>query len=136
MANSGNQTEYSAEKESPTNPPSPTHEDSKPQELLDTVLDENNKNEVRVLDDTGIKSTPPREHVLATPSDWNGNSAELPAEPPVEQPGPPGKDYSILTIAQKRIIVLTASFASLFSPMATAIYCEHSIDFILRRASS
>jgi hypothetical protein len=52
-----------------------------------------------------------------------------PAEPPSEQPlAPPGEDYSVLTVNQKRLIVTTASFASLFSPMATAIYCE-SLDF-------
>jgi hypothetical protein len=51
------------------------------------------------------------------------------AEPPSEQPiAPPGEDYSVLTVNQKRLIVTTASFASLFSPMATAIYCR-SLDF-------
>ena len=52
-----------------------------------------------------------------------------PAEPPSEQPlAPPGEDYSVLTVNQKRLIVTTASLASLFSPMATAIYCR-SLDF-------
>jgi hypothetical protein len=52
-----------------------------------------------------------------------------PAEPPSEQPlAPPGEDYSVLTVNQKRWIVTTASLASLFSPMATAIYCR-SLDF-------
>jgi hypothetical protein len=54
---------------------------------------------------------------------------DAPAEPPSEQPlAPPGEDYSVLTVNQKRLIVTTASLASLFSPMATAIYCR-SLDF-------
>jgi hypothetical protein len=34
-----------------------------------------------------------------------------------------GEEYSVLTVTQKRLVVMTASLASLFSPMATAIYC-------------
>jgi hypothetical protein len=53
----------------------------------------------------------------------------LPAEPPSEQPleraaTTPGEDYSVLTATQKKLVVMTASIASLFSPMATAIYCK------------
>jgi hypothetical protein len=61
--------------------------------------------------------------------------AELPAEPPSEQPAPAGEDYSILKPAQKKAIVLTASLASLFSPMATAIYCEDILSTPMHDAS-
>jgi hypothetical protein len=50
------------------------------------------------------------------------------AEPPPDQPlqtvQSAGEDYSVLTVTQKRITVMAASLASLFSPMATAIYCQ------------
>jgi hypothetical protein len=137
MANTGCPTECFAEKELSTSPTSPTHEESKSQELSDAGLGENNQNELRILDDSGIKPTPvPSEHLPGRPPNGSGNSAELPAEPAVEQPGPPEKDYSILTVPQKRMIVITASLASLFSPMATAIYCEYPVDPILCKASS
>jgi len=59
-----------------------------------------------------------------------GSHDDPPAEPPSEQPlqrvtTAPGEDYSVLTVTQKKLIVMTASFASLFSPMATAIYCKY-----------
>lgn len=34
------------------------------------------------------------------------------------------EDFSVLSVGQKKLIIIAASFASLFSPMATAIYCE------------
>jgi hypothetical protein len=70
------------------------------------------------------------------PSDVIQGQDDLPAEPPSEQEvqrvQSAGEDYSVLTVTQKRLIVATASLASLFSPMATAIYCErrpHSCSF-------
>jgi hypothetical protein len=65
---------------------------------------------------------------IASRQNDDDDHAELPAEPPTEQPAPAGEDYSILKPAQKKAIVLTASLASLFSPMATAIYCEDIIS--------
>lgn len=54
-----------------------------------------------------------------------------PAEPPADQPlqrvQSAGEDYSVLTVKQKRLTVMAASLASLFSPMATAIYCQFPI---------
>jgi hypothetical protein len=50
-----------------------------------------------------------------------------PADPPSEEiqiVQTPGEDYSVLTVTQKKLIITTASLASLFSPMATAIYCQ------------
>lgn len=35
-----------------------------------------------------------------------------------------GEEFSILTVTQKKFVIMTASLASLFSPMATAIYCQ------------
>lgn len=120
-----NITEYSAEKEVSTSPPNPASEYLSPEERQDRTLDQNIQNEDRVLDDSGIKSTSEHSEPLPrTPEDGTSYDAELPPEPAIEQPGPPGKDYSILTVSQKRMIAVAASFASLFSPMATAIYCE------------
>jgi hypothetical protein len=96
-------------------PPNSSLEDTKPQEQPEATL---SQNEPQVHDDTGIKST------TDTPHAGDGDNAELPAEPPSELPDPPGKDYSVLTVTQKKLIVFTASLASLLSPMATAIYCE------------
>jgi hypothetical protein len=57
---------------------------------------------------------------------------EPPAEPPSEQPlqrvGTAGEDYSVLTSTQKKLIITTASLTSLFSPMATAIYCQFHLQ--------
>lgn len=51
-------------------------------------------------------------------------TAEPLSEQPIHRVTTPGEDYSVLTVTQKKLIILTASFASLFSPMATAIYCK------------
>jgi hypothetical protein len=40
---------------------------------------------------------------------------------------PTGEDYSVLSVPQKKLIIVAASFASLFSPMATAIYCKLNV---------
>jgi hypothetical protein len=49
---------------------------------------------------------------------------EPPSETPVESTGTSTVEYSVFTVTQKKMIVLTASLASLFSPMASAIYCK------------
>ena len=59
----------------------------------------------------------------ATPSKVEGDAIE---EPPSERPIArvvSGEEYSVLSVMQKKIVVLTVSFAALFSPMATSIYC-------------
>lgn len=51
----------------------------------------------------------------------------LPAEPQsedIQRVATIGEDFSVLTVGQKKLIIVAASFASLFSPMATAIYCK------------
>ena len=105
--------------------PSLTNEDEKALELAGNIaVGQNDEKEVAVLDDAGIKSPSYPNEPPETHRDGGGDGAELPPEPAVEQPRPAGKAYSILTVTQKRAIILAASFASLFSPMATAIYCE------------
>jgi hypothetical protein len=37
---------------------------------------------------------------------------------------PPREDFTVFNSGQKKMIVFTASLASIFSPMATSIYCE------------
>lgn len=49
---------------------------------------------------------------------------EPPSETPIEPTGTSTVEYSVFTVTQKKMIVLTASLASLFSPMASAIYCK------------
>ncbi len=51
-------------------------------------------------------------------------SAEPPSEQAPQAVATPGEDYSVLTVNQKRMIVMTGSIASIFSPMATSIYCK------------
>jgi hypothetical protein len=68
------------------------------------------------------------------PRDAVHRQDDLPAEPPsaeqVQIVQPAGEGYSVLTVTQKRLAVMAASLASLFSPMATAIYCQtHSLPF-------
>lgn len=52
---------------------------------------------------------------------------EPPSERPIESV-PSSEDYSVLTPTQKKLVIVTVSFASVFSPMATAIYCK--VDFL------
>ena len=61
-------------------------------------------------------------------------ASEPPSEAPIEAAGASGRPYSVFTVTQKKMIVLTASLASLFSPMATAIYCELS-SLSIRRST-
>jgi hypothetical protein len=51
--------------------------------------------------------------------------AESPSDQQLRRVATPGEDYSVLTVTQKKLIITIASFASLFSPMATAIYCPY-----------
>lgn len=43
-------------------------------------------------------------------------------EPASERPTPSGEDYSVFTVPQKRMLILTASLAAFFSPMTGSIY--------------
>ena len=52
---------------------------------------------------------------------------EPPSERPIERVVS-GEEYSVLTVTQKKLVILTVSLASLFSPMATAIYCMRSLE--------
>lgn len=127
-------TDYSGEKRLSSSAPNLSNEDFNPEGLQSGNLDPSSRDEDRGLDNTGIKSISKRiEPLPGTPQHETSNNAELPPEPAAEQPGLPGKDYSILTVAQKRTIVVAASFAALFSPMATAIYCKYLIPVIVSR---
>lgn len=53
----------------------------------------------------------------------NDVSAEPPSEQDIQRVVTAGEDYSVLSVGQKKLIIVAASLASLFSPMATAIYC-------------
>jgi len=63
------------------------------------------------------------------PRDLECGQHDPPADPPseeaVQRVQSAGEDYSVLTVTQKRWVVTVASLASIFSPMATAIYCEY-----------
>lgn len=64
------------------------------------------------------------------------NIPDGPSPEPLAEAGPPGvdhkqEDFSIFTTVQKRLMVSTASLASLFSPMATAIYCLSLLIILL-----
>lgn len=72
-------------------------------------------------------------HANETSSGAAAQTYVLPGKAPDSEPTPEvsvestdasGGEYSVFTVTQKMMIVLTASLASLFSPMATAIYCE------------
>jgi hypothetical protein len=63
-------------------------------------------------------------------------ASEPPSEAPIEVAGASGRPYSVFTVTQKKMIILTASLASLFSPMATAIYCELSPPSLWRNTFS
>jgi hypothetical protein len=69
----------------------------------------------------------PSQSTAEEPRDVERGQDDPPAEPPADQPmrtvQSAGEDYSVLTVTQKRLTVMAASLASLFSPMATAIYC-------------
>ena len=63
-------------------------------------------------------------HEMSPPSKPRDSTSEPASERPSEPTGTAGEDFSVLTLTQRRLVVLTASLAALFSPMATAIYCE------------
>jgi hypothetical protein len=60
---------------------------------------------------------------------------EPPSETPIESTGTSTVEYSVFTVTQKKMIVLTASLASLFSPMASAIYCKLSSPYLAQAHS-
>lgn len=120
MANPTSPTELPEEKEFATSFSDAAFEDAKSQDLPGPIPNEKNERDDEVVDDGESKSA----------SLPGGDAADRPPEPPIEQPGDPGKDYSVLNVAQKRVIVVTASFASLFSPLATAIYCAYLRDVL------
>lgn len=62
----------------------------------------------------------------------NDVSAEPPSEQATQTVATAGEDYSVLSVTQKKLIIMGGSFASLFSPMATSIYCKrlHSVPHI------
>lgn len=68
--------------------------------------------------DATIENKPPNAEHLRALTD------EPPSERPIERVVTIGEDYSILTTSQKKLVILTASIAAIFSPMATSIYCE------------
>jgi hypothetical protein len=70
------------------------------------------------------KSIPSPTSPQEVSSKENGANTNPTAEPPIERTVSAGVDYSILSVRSKRMVVMTASLASIFSPMATAIYCE------------
>jgi hypothetical protein len=75
------------------------------------------------------------------PRDVVHRQDDLPAEPPSDEQAQmvqsAGEGYSVLTVTQKRLTVMAASLASLFSPMATAIYCQtHFLPFLRSRLTS
>lgn len=52
-------------------------------------------------------------------------STEPVSEQPIERVATSVEEFSVLTVGQKKLMIMTASMASLFSPMATAIYCKY-----------
>jgi hypothetical protein len=78
------------------------------------------KNGSEVIDQSGDQEARDVERSQDDPA------GEPPSDQQVQRVQSSGEDYSVLTVAQKRLVVMTASLASLFSPMATAIYCESS----------
>lgn len=67
--------------------------------------------------------------VVSESTDQERGQDDPPAEPPseeIQRVQTAGEDYSVLTVTQKKLIITTASLASLFSPMATAIYCQQT----------
>lgn len=125
MATTTDASYKSLEKEASIPPPSPPLESLNPLEKSDPSLDQNAH---PALDDTGIEA--PTEP--APPLIEKNDDGELPLEPPVERPMAQGNDYSCFSVTQKRLMLVTVSFASLFSPMATAIYCEYPIPTLMR----
>ncbi|CAM6031690.1 unnamed protein product, partial [Sphagnum compactum] len=82
----------------------------------------------------GKQTKSPQKKVIAAEQKYDriedGQEAvEPPSEQPVQGTAIPGEDYSIFTVGQKKLMIMTASLASLFSPMATAIYYP-SLDTI------
>jgi hypothetical protein len=90
------------------------------------MMEQSEKEDVLVEKGSSITEAPPSGDGPRD-GDQNGSVVEG-AEPPSEQPVQPvlqaEEDYSVFSTTQKKLIVTTASLASVFSPMATAIYCQ------------
>ncbi|RDL29943.1 MFS general substrate transporter [Venustampulla echinocandica] len=76
-----------------------------------------------------VESAAPQQN--ATANLEHGLGGEQPPEQPVQIGVSAGDEYSVLTTTQKKCVVLTASLASVFSPMATSIYYP-SLDTIAK----
>ncbi len=94
---------------------------------------ENDPEDIRIQDEPSIHIYPEIvEKKTNTDAGSPNNITSIHDEPPIEPLSeqqaqistPPGEDFSVLTATQKKWIIMTASLASLFSPMATAIYCS------------
>lgn len=114
MANSSEASQVD-EKE----PPSRTDKDASNQILFPADNTE--------MDEKSLKSPPGDAASSEKDHPENEPHQALPAEPPIERSVSSGDEYSVLTVTQKKLVVFTASLASVFSPMATAIYCEHRV---------
>jgi hypothetical protein len=68
---------------------------------------------------------------IAQEHNRDGSPAEPPSEQQLQRSATTGEDYSVLTVTQKKLIIIVASLASLFSPMATAIYCSLHLNLII-----
>jgi hypothetical protein len=76
------------------------------------------------------QTKPPQKKAIAAEQEHDGiEDGQRAVEPPSEElnqgTATPGEDFSIFTVRQKKLMIMTASLASLFSPMATAIYCQY-----------
>jgi hypothetical protein len=89
------------------------------------------ESQIRITADEKEKGESVAQSAQQEPRDVERSQDDLPAEPPsegqVQRVQSAGEDYSVLSVAQKRLIVMAASLASLFSPMETAIYCPYPI---------
>jgi hypothetical protein len=66
-------------------------------------------------------------------NEGTGDLNDPTGEPASEHPVQSGEDFTVLTGKQKRLVIFTASLASIFSPMATSIYCGYQVKRFLGR---
>lgn len=98
------------------------HENNTPPTVTTTDASKHHEEPVDTSSDANdiVATTTPVPSDELDPRILNGEK-----DPPSEQPTVLARvDYTVLTPTQKKIIVFTASLASVFSPMATAIYCK------------
>lgn len=90
----------------------------------------NEKTMAPIIDTKTNESGTPSAHPnTASQETAQDGGEEPPSERPIERVVS-GEEYSVLTVAQKKLVILTVSLASLFSPMATAIYCMIPLETI------